>query len=301
MDTNSITLRSDDQSTQLTCYPTRGALIRSLRMNCDATPRELLFEHDFFDNAHWSDLPGGLPFLFPVCARLERDSQPGAYLYNGQLYTLDIHGFSWQTAWEVIDQLDDMCRLRLRSTADTKAHYPFNFEVLLRYQVKHNTFICHQSYTNRGDEPMPFYAGFHPYFLMPNATQGKADTQLTITPSHRLQYNDRMTDIIGSQAPLAFPHSLGDPALNEQLHYVGENNRIKLTFPDKSELHIETDGIESDDPFQYVQTYTMADKPFFCVEPWMAFPNAMNTIQGVHWLEPGANRSAQFTLYLQQP
>ena len=37
----------------------------------------------------------------------------------------------------------------------------------------------------------------------------------------------------------------------------------------------------------YLQFYTMADKPFFCIEPWMGHPNALNALTGAHWLAPG--------------
>ena len=39
----------------------------------------------------------------------------------------------------------------------------------------------------------------------------------------------------------------------------------------------------------------MADQPFFCVEPWMGHPNAMNTVAGVHWLAPGGSVRGVFS------
>ena len=48
------------------------------------------------------------------------------------------------------------------------------------------------------------------------------------------------------------------------------------------------EGVEDPNLFPYVQLYTMTEKPFFCVEPWMAAPNSLNTAKGCRWLEPGA-------------
>lgn len=291
---DSITITSPDNTTQMTCHPERGGLVSSLKIQTPGHQalQERLFLHDFFDQSEWDDLPGGMPFLFPVCARLSRDGNAGTYLYNGKQYHLKIHGFSWYLPWEVVDQRDDMVTLRLHANEQTLAHYPFKFEILLRYQATTQGLTCHQTYSNRGDYPMPFYAGFHPYFATPPIEDGKADIQVAFEATRRLQYNDTMTDIISSEKPIPLPCSITNPDINEQLHELSENKQLKLTFPDNTELQLEAKG-EEPNFFPFVQTYTMADKPFFCLEPWMAFPNALNTVSGAYWLQPGESKTAE--------
>jgi galactose mutarotase-like enzyme len=48
--------------------------------------------------------------------------------------------------------------------------------------------------------------------------------------------------------------------------------------------------------FPYVQLFTETKKPFFCAEPWMAFPNAINAVSGARWLQPGKSDKAILTL-----
>lgn len=298
--TNSITITSPDHTTQLTCLPERGGLISSLKIQTPGHQdlQERLFLHDFFDQPQWDDLPGGLPFLFPVCARIGRDGEAGTYLYNGKQYHLKIHGFSWYLPWEVIDQRDDMLTIRLHSNERTLERYPFKFEILLRYQATTHGINCHQSYTNRGDNAMPFYAGFHPYFKTPPVDQGKSDVTVDFDTTRRFRYNETMTDVIGSDKPVSLPCSVTDTSINEQLHELTDNKRLSLNFPDNTSLHIEVTSETDADLFPYAQTYTMADKPFFCVEPWMAFPNALNTVSGCCWLQPGETKNAELKINL---
>ena len=57
-------------------------------------------------------------------------------------------------------------------------------------------------------------------------------------------------------------------------------------------------GIDDPSFFSYVQLYTIPEQPFFCVEPWMSFPNAMNTVSGVRWLQPGQTECGILTLQM---
>lgn len=292
------TIATEDNSTRMTFLPDRGGFGSSLIMPAKEGPREMLFQHDFFWDKEWKSFPGGWPFLFPVCARIGRDGKKGIYLYKGKQYELDIHGFGWKSKWDVIDDSDSSLTLRLQANDKTLAVYPFNFEVILRYQVDNGSLSCHQTYTNRGKEPMPYYAGFHPYLATPPAGAGKDDVMLDYKPMRRLKYNEAMTDIVGEQPLFSLPTHITNPDLLEQLTIVGVEKEVMLHFPDKSSIHIKAEGIEDRDLFSYIQLYTIEDKPFFCAEPWMSFPNALNSVDGVRWLQPGQSESGFLKLWL---
>ena len=180
-----LTIVSEDASTQATFVPARGGAASSIIMPVKDQPRELLFLHDFFWDAQIPDLPGGWPFCFPVCARLMRQGKPGAYLYDGKWYELPIHGFSWSSPWQVEAANNDSITLVLRDNEQTQAMYPFSFEVVLRYEVSRGQLNCHQTYRNLSDRPMPYYAGFHPYFLTPQGA-GKDNVLLNYQPTRHL-------------------------------------------------------------------------------------------------------------------
>lgn len=292
------TITSKDDSCQMTFLPERGGVASSLIMSTQHGPKELLFQHDFFWQDTWHDLPGGWPFLFPVCARLERNNQPGCYLYKCKQYSLKIHGFSWFMPWDVIAESEDSITLRLKASEATQRDYPFNFEVLLHYYITRNKLSCQQTYINHGDHPMPYYAGFHPYLKTPSPDAGKKQVMLEYHPIKRFQYNDRFTDIIGEQALFDLPVAITHPQINEQLTLLGDDKEVRLHYPNHTTLHITSEGVEDPDLFPYLQLYTIPQQSFFCIEPWMSFPNALNTVTGVRWLQPGCQETGLLTLWL---
>jgi galactose mutarotase-like enzyme len=297
-DFTTYTINSKDSSTSMTILPERGGFGSSLIMPTKNGQREMLFQHDFFWEKEWKSFPGGWPFLFPVCARIGRDGKKGTYLYDGTQYELDIHGFSWHSKWDVVDDSDDSITIRLQASEQTLAVYPFNFEVRLRYQVERGAMTCHQIYTNRGEVDMPYYAGFHPYLRMPEPGQGKDDVKLDYNPIRRFKYNEPMTDIIGDQPLFKLPTSITNPDILEQLTYLGEDKEARLHLPEGITIHINAEGSEDRDLFSYLQLYTMEDKPFFCAEHWMSYPNALNSVRGVRWLKPGESESGFIKLWI---
>lgn len=294
------TIHSKDASTSMTLLPERGGFGSSLIMPTKNGPREMLFQHDFFWDKEWNDFPGGWPFLFPVCARIGRDGTKGIYLYDGKQYELDIHGFGWHSAWDVVDEAEDSLTIRLRANEETLAMYPFNFDVVLRYHVDEASVTCEQTYTNRGETPMPYYAGFHPYLAMPEPGKGKDAVKLDYKPIRRFKYNEAMTDIVGEQPLFDLPTSITNPDILEQLTYLGEDKEVRLKLPEGLTIHINAEGLDDRNMFSYLQLYTMADKPFFCAEHWMSFPNSINTLNAVRWLTPGESESGFIKLWISE-
>lgn len=300
MNRKSIIINSNDNSLSATFLPEKGGICSSLKYSANNKTRELLYLHDFFQQEEWHDLPGGWPFLFPVCARVERNGKQGIYLYEGNLCEMPMHGFAWRMPWEVVAVKSNQLHMRFTNNAQTYKIYPFKFELELIYTVSANLFQCEQIYRNLSDQPMPYYAGFHPYFLTLPPDKGKEKILLDYQPIKKFIYNENFTDLCGEQAVFKTPISIMDPALNEQLTKVGENKLVKLKFPDGFFLEMHAQGIKNSDLFSYIQLYTMPDKPFFCVEPWMSFPNAINTVKGVQWLAAGDTQRALLTLAMHE-
>lgn len=293
------TITTADGKIRAAFIPARGATCCSLRVSHAKKDRELLYLHDFFWEENWHDLPGGWPFLFPVCARVARNGKTGNYLYDGHLYEMPMHGFAWRMPWRVVDaSKPDELVLCLRDTAQTQAMFPFSFTVTLIYKVVQAGMSCEQIYQNHSTAPMPYYAGFHPYFLTPQPGAGKEEVILDYRPVKQYRYNESFTDLIGEQPVFNVPAAITQPEINEQLTRVAADKMVKLRYPDGFSLRMEARGCEDADMFPYVQLYTRADKPFFCAEPWMGFPNAINTVSGIRWLQPGRTERAILRLML---
>lgn len=301
----SYTITAADHKTAAVVFPDRGGWVSSIKLPFRSGVREILFQHDYANDAEIKDLLGGLPFLFPICGRLSRNSSVSAnrsahaseheesvYLYDGKLYPMKIHGFSWYEKWTLANITENTITMVLRQNENTLKQYPFHFEVKLTYEVQPGKIFCHQSYKNcETNRVMPYYAGFHPYFLIPDK---KSDVILNFESTRRLQYNAALTDIVGEQSILKTPVSISNPDINEQLNILGNNRTVTLSFPNGDV--IKTTPTQHPDYFPYLQLYTIPEKPFFCIEQWMAFPNAMNTVFGVRWLKPGEIEEATYEI-----
>lgn len=294
------TITSATGKTRATLVPAKGGVVSSLVMPWNGGEREILYQHNYFWQPKDIDLPGGLPFLFPICARIERDGIFGNYLYDGELYNLPIHGFAPYAKWAVSDaSRSDTITLTLTENATTLKMYPFRFRIDLEYSVSEGELLCRQKYINTGDRALPFYAGFHPYFLTPPPGKGKEAVLLNYKPKRRFRYNAKLTDLVGTQDLFSLPASVADPKVNEQLVELDVDKIITLTYPDQFQLCLQATGIEDMNLFRYVQLYTQEAAPFVCVEPWMGFPNALNSIFGVHWLAPGMEEHGILRMWVQ--
>jgi galactose mutarotase-like enzyme len=290
-------LRAEDGSAEAEIVPALGAIVSSLKLRWKRALREVLFQHAFFWDPQAERTRGGYPFLFPVCGRLERDGAAGAYLYDGAVYQLKIHGFSMRMPWEVVETTASTLTVRLRDTDATRLQYPFRFEVQLRFALNAGAMTVEQEYVNPGTAALPYYAGFHPYYLTPPPGAGKEQTLLRYVAKGQLRYNDRLTDIAGREAPPPLPCGIAAPEIKERLTEVDSGADVELVFPDGMVLHTLAEGVDDPRMFPYVQLYTMEDKPFFCVEPWMGFPNALNTVKGCRWLAPGQRERARLKVW----
>jgi galactose mutarotase-like enzyme len=269
-----------------TFLPERGATMSSLVLD----GHEMLYCTDDFDTNDQALC--AWPFCFPTVGRLSYDGQ-AAYHHKGQLYELPMHGFARFVAWEVLEHKAAEVTFVLTANDDTWAVYPFDFEVRLTYQLRDTGLVCYQKYSNHGTDMMPYAAGFHPYFLIEDE---KADVEFSFESGQRYVYNDALNHVVGRAPAPASPTALSNPDINERLLCMGENKATSLQFPDGRVLTMSAEGVEDANLFPFVQTYHEMSEPFFCIEPWMSYPNAMNSATGMRLLKPGQSEQGVLTV-----
>lgn len=292
------TITSADGQTRASFVPEKGGAGSSIIMPYQGQERELLFLHDHFWDKDNPTFPGGWPFLFPICGRLERMGKAGDYLYDGDVYNLPLHGFAYLMPWQVVHETSASLTMELTDNKDTLAVYPFAFKVRLTYKVINGKLICEQTYTNTGTKPMPYYAGFHPYFITPPAQAGKEKVMLDFKQLRHFRYNERITDLQGEQQLFDLPISAADPKIIEQLVEVPADNVVHLHFVDDFNLYMQAKGDKDAQMFRYIHLYTDASQPYICIEPIMGFPNALNTAYGSRWLLPNQSEAGIVELYI---
>ncbi|MCG6136223.1 MAG: aldose epimerase [Nostoc sp. LLA-1] len=270
-------LSDESAGSQVEVVPERGGIITRWRIQ----EQEIFYlDAERFTHPDLS-VRGGNPILFPICGNLPDN----AYTHNGQHYTLKQHGFARDLPWEVTEQqTQDKASLTLvlNSNEQTKAVYPFDFQLVFTYELQGNILSIRQQYKNLSSTSLPFSAGFHPYFLT-----GGDKTQLEFhIPSQ--QYQDQKTkEIHGFDGNFDFNRDEIDVAfgdLTSQSATVTDSSRqLKLT-------------LDYDPIYSKLVFWTLKDKDFYCLEPWTAPRNALNTAENLTVLEPGNELLATFRL-----
>jgi galactose mutarotase-like enzyme len=103
------------------------------------------------------------PVLFPIVGRVPDDT----ITVDGTAYPLTQHGFARDLEWDVVESDESSATLRLRDSDETRARYPFTFELTARYVMDDAGLSTTYEVLNLGDAAMPLSIGSHPAFAWP--------------------------------------------------------------------------------------------------------------------------------------
>ncbi len=265
----------ENPDARLEIVPERGGIVTRWR----AAGQEVFYmdEERFRDPS--LSIRGGNPVLFPICGNLTDDR----YTLDGQTYTLPQHGFARNRPWQVVDQSTDdegaQLTVALTSSPETRMGYPFEFELRLTYRLQAHTLTIASAVTNRGDRPLPFCLGFHPYFHVTD----KAKLQLGIPAVEWVSKAGEWGEFFGEldfsqpEIDIAFPQLQSSRA-----HIQEGDRRLEMDY-DLSH-------------YKVLVFWTVQGKPFYCLEPWSAGRNAFNPDPEQpdrrQWVNPGQTRTS---------
>lgn len=261
----------DENGNLLEIVPERGAIISS----CKLAGQEIFYLDRDTLNDSSKNVRGGNPVLFPICGPLAG----GTCQINGNAYSMKQHGFARNLPWDVVatqtEEDQASLTLELKSSDATLAQYPFEFSVKLTYRITSSALVIDQKYENLSKEKMPFYAGFHPYFLAPEKTA----VDLLVSAN---EYDDFLTST-NKEVEKVINFDLA-PEINGAFHNVKENSVTFGNFGLGKSIEIAFQH-----PYKHIVIWGLRDKPFICVEPWMGLNNSLNTGESVFYLEPNSS------------
>ena len=220
--------------------PERGGIVTSLRF----AGREYLY----LDAATLADpdknVRGGIPILFPICGPLA----DGVWHYQGQDYRMPQHGLARQARWQRLAQEASWVELGFQFTPETLKQYPFAFSLKFRYSVQGRVLSLDQTYSNLGEQSMPFQCGLHPYFQV-DSSQLHWDLPVE---------SGRDNEVANSQAsPWDGLVPTDWPVLDWEMSGLSARSaslqQIRLGY---------------DEHYRYLVIWHLAGKPFWCLEPW---------------------------------
>ena len=240
-------------------------------------------------------------FLFPFPNRL-RDGQ---YAWNGTTHQFPIndpmtgnalHGMLARVPYRVSDVFTapDEARLELTYTSQqAREHYPFPFSIAHTFRIHRSEGVeVETRVSNPGAEAIPLGWGWHPYFTV----GGQCDGWTIQVPACQLVGIDQRMLPTGKR--YAFD-SYSKPTLLKAdvldncffLNGAEKPGEISLRGPNGTLEYWQETG---EGKYPFVQLFTHPERQSLAIEPMTCNVDALNSGEGLHVLNPGAEVSARF-------
>ena len=251
-----------------------------LRISVDDMGAELCEIYDLEENRAvlWDGNPdwwaGFSPLLFPNCGLLMNNS----FIYEGKTYTQPNHGFAKSTLFEFAGMDERSITFRLQDTAETRANYPFSFQMEVTHRLENKSVQVEWKVTNLGNKTMPFSIGGHSAFctIPTKDGAGHAGCYLVFDAGGEKVYQQK-----------TFPGS--GPLSLQRKKLPTEDGRVRLTadFFNNDLLLFENQtqsmGLADENGklfvmvrfsgFPVVVAWAKPNAPFVCIEPWFGSPD----------------------------
>ena len=234
-----------------------GAELVSL---CDPQGRELMTDAD---PAYWT---GHAPLLFPIVGRLNGDT----LRVDGRDYTMKQHGFARRRVFELAESSATHATFILRDDAETRAIYPFAFELRATYRLDGATLVTEVQVANPDPAAvLPASFGFHPAFAWPLPGGGaREDHRIVFERAEPAALAALDGGLIGA-GERASPLDGGTLHLNDALFH--DDALIWMASASRSVRYGGATGPQLDIRFDGLPTlaiWTKAGAAFVCIEPW---------------------------------
>lgn len=200
---------------------------------------------------------GQAPVLFPIIGQLINDK----YFYNGKEYSMPKHGLARKLLFDVKECGGAKAVFSLKSSEETLASYPFDFELLVTFELKGKTLVNTMTVINETDGEMYFSIGAHPGFNCAIGDVIEFELPETLETeridSENLIIDEKFPVIENSREIEITKDVFSKDALilsgikSKKLRIKGENE-IEFTFGDCPFLGI----------------WAKPGAPYVCIEPW---------------------------------
>lgn len=232
------------------------------RLTDKSSGEELLWEAD---PAYWKRHS---PILFPNVGKNNRNQ----LRVNGRTYRTSQHGFARDRAFELESAAPEAVTFVLRSDAETRACYPFDFVLHVSYALSERTLTVRWQVDNPSKEPIYFTIGGHPAFRFAPGTE-KADYCLRFPGCDRLNYI-----LLDPETGTAMPETVHELPL--------EGNGLPLSEALFANDALVFDGGQIEEVwlcradgtprvgmrcpgFPNYGVWSVRGAPFVCLEPWV--------------------------------
>jgi galactose mutarotase-like enzyme len=264
---------------------------------CDRDSRDLLWDGN---SAVWA---GRAPLLFPIVGVLAG----GKYRLGSNSYALSRHGFARGKDFTVASAADSSATFKLSADAATLAVYPFQFELMVKFELARSSLSVTATIRNLGEQAMPASFGYHPAFRWPLPLGGDRS-------SHTIEFETdeaepvRRIDAAGLLTPLQQPTPikqrrllLNDDLFQNDVLILDRVRSRSVSYGGEKGPRLRI-GLEA---APYLGFWTKPGAQFICIEPWhgitdpVGFAGDFSDKPGVFMVGAGRELALPMTITLE--
>ena len=263
-------------------FNTKGAELNSL-VNLKNGIEYIWQAHE----AHWAR---HAPVLFPFVGKLKNDR----YVVQGHEYSLGQHGFARDREFSVHTLDKDNCSFSLKSDEESLSVYPFQFELIITYQLNDNKLSIQYEVWNHDQREMHFSIGEHPAFNCPHIPgKSRSDYSLRFEQNETAEkylldnglFNGKTQLVLNDYNTLSISDNLFD---DDALVFKNlKSSSVTMNDGEKDVLQFNFKG------FPYLGIWSKSrNSPFVCIEPWFGLADhidhnqEISTKEGIISLNP---------------
>lgn len=218
--------------------------------------------------------PRHSPVLFPIVGKLKNNS----FHYQSEEFSMTQHGFARDLQFALVQHETSSCTFELRSTAETKKQYPFEFLFQIAYRLKNNTLETNYRVVNLSETPMFFSVGAHPGFNCPLLPSESFEDYYFEFETSSLEVCELENGLrLANKRTLSIPNKklfLSDSLFNNDalVFEGGQISSIKLCSS-KSQHSIQLDCAT----WPYFGLWSKKScRQFVCMEPWHGIADSIS-------------------------
>lgn len=253
--------------------------------------REMLHWPDNASSEEIAEAWGGNPILFPFPARCFVEGEPYRWISpDGISRPMPMHGIARQGRFLVTEESRTAFTATFQPTEEARQAYPFLYIFSVTYHFSVNGFACDLVLENTDAQAIPWCAGHHFFFALPLAPSlSRREHSLSLDAGRACMAGPPTKGRLFDLAPFSSPVSLDESGLADAVIHCGLRSHEAVLSSGAGGLSIvirHQRSVLADACAAFV-TWSPAEAPFYCVEPWMGPSNATEHGHGLHYVAPG--------------
>lgn len=211
------------------------------------------------------------PILFPIVGKLK----DGKTIINGKSYAMKGHGFLRDVDFSLKELSEDSITLMFKANDETKLLYPYDFTVIIKYNLLNSQVNSIINITNDSLDVMPFNLGLHPAFHLPISNEYQYEDYQIVFPSPLSSPIGNVNLSVGTIDFLSTPKSCHDLKVLPLNHEDYKEDALvfdhfpfdQLTLVNKQKKEGVTFSFTGFTMLGIWSPYPVK-APFICLEPW---------------------------------